>query len=125
MLRTFGRTIGSIKRMAGDFQKQFDEALRDSELEELKREVSSNSSFAPLDDARKSMEEFQKNVKAEMEAKVSAKASDDAGKDRKPADAKKTSKSATKKRAASKAPARSKSKASTAASTKKEGKSSS
>ena len=125
MLRTFGRTIGSIKRMAGDFQKQFDDALRDSELEELKREMSSNSSFAPLDDARKSMEEFQKNVKAEMEAKVSDKASDDTGKDTKPAAAKTNQKPAAKKRTASKAPAKPARKASTSASRKKESKSSS
>ncbi|MEM9278386.1 MAG: Sec-independent protein translocase protein TatB, partial [Pseudomonadota bacterium] len=62
MLRTFGKTLGSIKRMAGDFQRQFNDALRETELDELK-DMTSTKGFAPLEDAKKSMEEFAQTMK--------------------------------------------------------------
>ena len=33
MLRTFGKSIKKIRALAGDFQQQFDDALKDSELD--------------------------------------------------------------------------------------------
>ncbi|HVV92637.1 MAG TPA: Sec-independent protein translocase protein TatB [Hyphomicrobiales bacterium] len=39
-LRSLGRTIRGIRRMASDFQSQFNEALREAELDDLRREVS-------------------------------------------------------------------------------------
>lgn len=38
MLRTIGRYIGIIKRQAQEFRTQFDEAIRDSEFEQVKKE---------------------------------------------------------------------------------------
>ena len=67
MLRQFGKTLGSIKRMAGDFQRQFNDALKEAELDEIK-DLTSTKGFAPLEDARKSMEEFAQTMKDPMEA---------------------------------------------------------
>jgi sec-independent protein translocase protein TatB len=39
LLRTIGKYMGIIKRHAADFRAQFDEAMRESELEQLKKEV--------------------------------------------------------------------------------------
>ncbi|GBF25827.1 sec-independent protein translocase protein TatB [bacterium MnTg02] len=39
MLRTVGQTVGKFKRMAGEFRTQFDDALRDSELQELNETI--------------------------------------------------------------------------------------
>ena len=39
LLRTIGKYVGIIKRHAADFRAQFDEAMRESELAELKKEV--------------------------------------------------------------------------------------
>lgn len=39
LLRTVGRYIGMIKRQAAEFRSQFDDAMRESELAELKKEV--------------------------------------------------------------------------------------
>jgi len=39
MLRTFGRTTAKLRAMAGDFQKQFNEALREAELDDVKKSV--------------------------------------------------------------------------------------
>lgn len=61
MLRTFGKTIGSIKRMAGDFQRQFNDAIREAELDEVK-DLTSTKGFAPLEDAKKSMQEFAESM---------------------------------------------------------------
>ena len=66
MLRTFGKTIGSIKRMAGDFQRQVNDALKEAELDDLK-DMTSTKGFGPLEDAKKSMEEFAQTMKDPME----------------------------------------------------------
>ncbi|MEQ9689486.1 MAG: Sec-independent protein translocase protein TatB, partial [Bauldia litoralis] len=63
MLRTFGKTVGSLRRMAGDFQRQFNDALKDAEQSAGLDEVKKATSFQPLEDARKSAESFQNSVK--------------------------------------------------------------
>ncbi len=67
MLRTIGKSIGKIKRMAGDFQRQVDDAIKEADLDDIK-DIASNKTFAPLDDAKKSMEEFAKTMKDPLEA---------------------------------------------------------
>ncbi len=37
-LRQIGRMVGKARRMAADFQNQFNEAIRDTELDDLKQE---------------------------------------------------------------------------------------
>jgi sec-independent protein translocase protein TatB len=61
MLRGIGKTMGNLRRMAGDFQRQFDDALKEAELDEVKK--AAQSSFKPLDDAQKSMQAYEKKVK--------------------------------------------------------------
>ena len=39
MLRTIGRYIGMMKRQAAEFRTQFDEAMKESEFSELKKQV--------------------------------------------------------------------------------------
>jgi sec-independent protein translocase protein TatB len=41
LLRTIGKYVGMIKKQAAEFRAQFDEAMRESELHELKKEVES------------------------------------------------------------------------------------
>lgn len=67
MLRAFGKAIGKIKRMAGDFQRQVDDAIKEADLDDIK-DIASNKTFAPLDDAKKSMEDFTKSMKDPLEA---------------------------------------------------------
>jgi sec-independent protein translocase protein TatB len=38
-LRTLGRYAGSIKRQASEFRSQFDDAMREAELDSMKEEV--------------------------------------------------------------------------------------
>ncbi|MBC8131026.1 MAG: twin-arginine translocase subunit TatB [Rhizobiaceae bacterium] len=55
MLRTFGRSMSQMRKMAGDFRKQFDEALREAELDEVRQTVSDMKSLDPTKDIRKAM----------------------------------------------------------------------
>ena len=55
MLRSFGKTMGTVRRMSNDFKRQFDEALREAEreagLEDTKKQL--QSATKPLSDIRK------------------------------------------------------------------------
>jgi sec-independent protein translocase protein TatB len=62
-LRTLGQWMGKVRRMAGEFQNQFQDAIREAELHDLKKEVddmaakaTSYTHFDPLDDVRKDIE---------------------------------------------------------------------
>jgi sec-independent protein translocase protein TatB len=37
LMRTFGHYVGKLRRMAADFQGQFEEAVRDSEIDEVRK----------------------------------------------------------------------------------------
>ncbi len=39
LLRTLGKYIGMIKRQAAEFRSQFDDAMRDAELQQIKKDV--------------------------------------------------------------------------------------
>lgn len=55
MLRTFGRVSSQMRRMAGDFRKQFDEALKEAELDELREVARDVKQLDPRADIRKAM----------------------------------------------------------------------
>jgi sec-independent protein translocase protein TatB len=57
-MRTVGQAIGKIRRMASEFQGQFNEAMREAELHDLKKQVEDvggtvssamNSDFKPIE----------------------------------------------------------------------------
>jgi len=63
VLRTFGQTMAKIRRMAAEFQGQFQEALREAEMADLKKQademassVSDIANFDPMASAKKEME---------------------------------------------------------------------
>jgi sec-independent protein translocase protein TatB len=69
VLRTLGQWMSKIRRMAGDFQNQFHDAMREAELADLKKEVdemaaqaANYSNFDPLADVRKEMENAQRDI---------------------------------------------------------------
>lgn len=39
LLRTVGKTVATLRRMAGDFQHQFNEALKEAELDDLQKDL--------------------------------------------------------------------------------------
>ena len=55
MLRTFGKTTSKLRAMAGDFRKQFDEALKEAELDDVKDLVSTVRKADPLATVKKEL----------------------------------------------------------------------
>ncbi len=60
MLRTFGKTMGTVRRTANDFKRQFDEALReaerDADLEDTRKSLQSIAKMDPLADLKKDLD---------------------------------------------------------------------
>jgi sec-independent protein translocase protein TatB len=59
MLRTFGRTAAKLRAMAGDFQKQFNDALKEAELDDVKKSVDALRGLNPASEIRKQLNPFE------------------------------------------------------------------
>ena len=74
MLRTFGKTMGQVRRTANDFKRQFNEALREAEREtdlgDTKKQLQSIARMDPLKDVKK---DFDATMKAAAGAPAAAK----------------------------------------------------
>lgn len=71
MLRTFGKTTARMRAMAGDFRKQFDEALKEAELDDLKTLADDARKLNPASEIRKAlspMEKAAQDVRAGLDA---------------------------------------------------------
>ena len=62
-LRTAGQWMGKIRRMAAEFQGQFQEAMREAEIDQLKKDMDDMAAkakdyahFEPLEDVRRDIE---------------------------------------------------------------------
>ena len=60
MLRTFGKTTTKLRSMAGDFQRQFNEALKEAELDDVKKSVDELRGLNPASQVRKQLNPFEK-----------------------------------------------------------------
>lgn len=79
VLRGFSKTLGSARKMAGDFRKQFDDALSEAELDELKTLASDVRGMDPrskIKDALNPLSEVGRDINDEL--KGVAKSVDDA-----------------------------------------------
>jgi len=65
-MRTVGQWTTKVKRMAGDFQRQFNEAVREAELDDVKKEVSSLGKLDPMADLRKSLTKADTDLKSDL-----------------------------------------------------------
>lgn len=59
MLRSIGRTVAKLRSMAGDFQKQFNEALQEAELDDVKKSVDAIRGLNPKEQIRKHLNPFE------------------------------------------------------------------
>lgn len=67
MLRTLGNGMSKIRRMASEFQGQFNDALREAELDELRKQaekLSSDMSSAASNPLEKVTSDIQKSIDA-------------------------------------------------------------
>jgi sec-independent protein translocase protein TatB len=65
-MRTVGKYSGKMKRMARDFQNQFNEALREAELDEVKKEVQSIAKIDPMADLKKDLAKTEAGIKSDL-----------------------------------------------------------
>ena len=74
VLRQVGQAVGKLRRMAGEFQGQFMEAMRESELEELRKNVEKVAdpvgSIDPLGDVRGQFDAVRSDVETALSAPV-------------------------------------------------------
>lgn len=66
VVRTLGQTMAKLRRMAADFQNQFNEAMREAELADLKKDaeklIESATSAVGSNPLEKAAEELQKTI---------------------------------------------------------------
>jgi len=81
VLRTLGQWMAKVRRMAGEFQSQFQDAMREAELADLKKEVDDAvahatrySSLDPLAEARRETDEAQQEVASALAGTPTAEA---------------------------------------------------
>jgi sec-independent protein translocase protein TatB len=78
MLRTFGKTTAKLRVMANDFRKQFDEAMKEAELDDLKNLANDARKLNPanqLKQALSPMEQAARDVKTGLDSALQPDAS--------------------------------------------------
>ena len=62
MLRTFGRAVKKVRAMAGEFQGQFDEALKDAELDGVKDSINQVRDLDPTKKIKDSLNPLKADI---------------------------------------------------------------
>jgi sec-independent protein translocase protein TatB len=80
-LRTLGQWMAKLRRMASEFQNQFQEAMREAEMADLKKQVDdltsqaqSYANFDPIGDVRKELEGTQQQIESAITTEPTASA---------------------------------------------------
>ena len=73
VLRTLGQWMSKLRRMASEFQSQFQEAMREAEMADLKKQVDemtsqaqSYANFDPVSEVRRELESTQQQIEGAM-----------------------------------------------------------
>lgn len=74
LLRTIGKYVGMIRRHASDFRAQFDEAMRETELDSIKKQVENvgRDVEQTMRDAQSSVERDLKLSEAEIDSAITS-----------------------------------------------------
>jgi sec-independent protein translocase protein TatB len=65
-MRVVGQWTARMKRMARDFQGQFNEALKEAELDGVQKDLQSLSKIDPIGRVRKELSEIETSMKKEL-----------------------------------------------------------
>ncbi|MET0314662.1 MAG: Sec-independent protein translocase protein TatB [Hansschlegelia sp.] len=74
LLRTVGKMVAQLRKMAGEFQTQFNEAMREAELDELRKEVTGLKDQAKLMTGGNPLQIARDEIKSAIEGKSSSQA---------------------------------------------------
>ena len=79
VFRTLGQWTNKLRRMASEFQSQFQEAMREAEMADLKKQVDdmtsqaqSYASFDPVAEVRRELDSTQQQIESAMADKPAA-----------------------------------------------------
>ena len=106
MLRNFGKYAAKLKKMAAEFQTQFNEALEEADLDDLSKTVSDVRNMTPLNSLKKQFESEMGEIGDLTKSVASPAAAPSAPRAKAPARKKAASKSATGGKSPSKAAAK-------------------
>jgi sec-independent protein translocase protein TatB len=70
MLRAFGKMTSNFRKMAGDFRAQFDEALREADMDDVRKTISDAQKLNPtnaLRDAMNPLRQMGQDIKADLQ----------------------------------------------------------
>lgn len=70
MLRAFGRMTGNLRKMAGEFRTQFDDALRETEMDEVRKTIADAQKLNPsnaLRDAINPLRQMGQEIRGDLE----------------------------------------------------------
>jgi sec-independent protein translocase protein TatB len=70
MMRTFGKMMGRVRSMANEFRSQFDEAMREAELDDVRKGLSEVNKYNPansLRDAINPIRQFGQDIKSDLQ----------------------------------------------------------
>ena len=65
-MRTVGNYVGQLKRMARGFQSQVNEALREAELDDVKKTVESIGKIDPVGDIKKEIRKVDADLRKDL-----------------------------------------------------------
>ena len=72
VMRVVGQWSGKMKRMAREFQGQFNEAMREAELDDVRKGVEEIGKIDPLGDVRREMTKAGEDIKKSMDVTAPA-----------------------------------------------------
>jgi sec-independent protein translocase protein TatB len=87
MLRTFGRTMTKLRSMAGEFRSQFDEALKEAELDDVKKTIDEARKLNPTRELRDAINPLKRagdDLKSELNRSMKDKPAKSATSDQPP-----------------------------------------
>lgn len=70
MLRAFGKTVTRFRKVAGEFRAQFDEALREADLDEVRQHIADAQKLNPANSLREAMNPLRQmgsEIKADLQ----------------------------------------------------------
>ena len=70
MMRTFGKMMGRVRTMANEFRSQFDEAMREAELDDVRKGLSEVNKYNPansLRDAMNPIRQLGQDIKSDLQ----------------------------------------------------------
>lgn len=70
MIRAFGKTMAGLRKMAGEFRSQFDEALKEAEMDDVRQTISDVRNLNPtnsLRDAMNPLRQLGNEIKSDLQ----------------------------------------------------------